>query len=425
LELGNLWLSTPPAQHGSPAVGAQQADFVVIGGGIMGASATLALAEAGASVILLEASTIGNGASSKAGGFVVPSSSVGGAEEIIRRLGRAGEALCTLIGGSASRVFDLIKIHGIHCDALQGGWYHPAHDRFSASRLSDFAAQWAALGFGGAWLDAEETAARTGTVGYCASWFAPSGGTLHPLNYCRGLVDAAILAGALCHEHSPVSDIQGRDGRLIVSTLAGATIQARRVLVCVNGAPLVSEELTSSALDRSVFPVKVWQCATDPMPPTAREHLFNNGACLSDMRRNLFTYRMDPAGRLITGTLAGTGRSASAHAAAMADKLRQMLKLERAPKIRYLWEGSMSLSASRFPATLFRREGVIAATSCNGRGIALSTVVGEHLADIALDRVSTDLPRPGRSRMPLALQARAAGIYPYAASLLDRLDALR
>ena len=48
------------------------ADVVVIGGGFTGLSAALACAEAGLSVIVLEAETIGFGASGRNGGQLIP-----------------------------------------------------------------------------------------------------------------------------------------------------------------------------------------------------------------------------------------------------------------------------------------------------------------------------------------------------------------
>jgi glycine/D-amino acid oxidase-like deaminating enzyme len=56
-----------------PADGAINADAAVIGGGILGFCAALRLAQGGASVVVLEAASIGHGASGRNGGLVVPS----------------------------------------------------------------------------------------------------------------------------------------------------------------------------------------------------------------------------------------------------------------------------------------------------------------------------------------------------------------
>ena len=67
----NYWLttsSTPIATAGDPP---SRADVAIIGAGFTGLSAALALAKKGASVAVLEANTIGWGASSRNGGMVL------------------------------------------------------------------------------------------------------------------------------------------------------------------------------------------------------------------------------------------------------------------------------------------------------------------------------------------------------------------
>src|SRR5579863_3656143 len=59
----------PPAT--APLRGRERADVCVVGGGIAGCSAALALAERGYRVLLLEARRIGWGASGRSGGQVI------------------------------------------------------------------------------------------------------------------------------------------------------------------------------------------------------------------------------------------------------------------------------------------------------------------------------------------------------------------
>ena len=65
----SLWTATAnPTPDCPPLAGAVQADVVIIGGGFTGLSAALHLAEAGKSVVVLEAETPGWGASGSPGG---------------------------------------------------------------------------------------------------------------------------------------------------------------------------------------------------------------------------------------------------------------------------------------------------------------------------------------------------------------------
>ena len=69
--------------------GEEQADVVVVGGGFTGLSAALHAAEAGYSVVLLEAQRIGWGASGRSGGQMIPGLRWG-LDELISELDRDG-----------------------------------------------------------------------------------------------------------------------------------------------------------------------------------------------------------------------------------------------------------------------------------------------------------------------------------------------
>ncbi|MBP0649893.1 FAD-binding oxidoreductase, partial [Mycobacterium tuberculosis] len=100
-----------------------------IGGGYAGLSAALRLAEAGTTVVLLEAVEIGFGAAGRncglvnAGMWVMP-------DVLLETLGPVhGERLLTLLGDAPRAVFELIDRHGIACDDVRVGTLHCAVDR--------------------------------------------------------------------------------------------------------------------------------------------------------------------------------------------------------------------------------------------------------------------------------------------------------
>ena len=70
MKLTSYWLDTSqPFDHGSSKPLEGRYDVAVVGGGLTGSSAALALAKKGARVALLEAETIGNAASGRNGGM--------------------------------------------------------------------------------------------------------------------------------------------------------------------------------------------------------------------------------------------------------------------------------------------------------------------------------------------------------------------
>ncbi|BAV63084.1 FAD dependent oxidoreductase [Sphingobium cloacae] len=393
----------------------------MIGAGIMGTATAQALAAAGVDVALVEADRIGSGASSTPGGFVVPHFSVGSPAAVIDRIGEVGERLVQATGASAGHLFDKVRRLGIDCDARQGGWYQPAHSARAMAGIEQVAAQWQDRGFPVSLLSAEQTAEHTGVQGYKGSWFAPSGGTIHPLTYCRGLADAAVAAGARLFEQSPVRSMTPQGGRHLLNFATGA-LSAERVVVCTNG---LSAALVP-AMTRSIIPLSVWQCATAPIPADERRHLFQNGEALSDTREHLFTYRFDRDGRLITGALDAFGVSPRRQSDNMACRLRKMLRLKHLPLMTHRWIGTSSVSAPRYPATLFSRDGVLSATACNARGIALSTVVGDALASHLLTGETPPIPllEAGDTRTA-GLQRRLRRFYPHMGPILDWIDTRR
>ena len=70
MKLTSYWLDTSqPFDRAAPKAVEGRYDVAVVGGGLTGSSAALALAKKGAQVVVLEAETIGNAASGRNGGM--------------------------------------------------------------------------------------------------------------------------------------------------------------------------------------------------------------------------------------------------------------------------------------------------------------------------------------------------------------------
>ncbi len=130
----SLWAATAPA---APATRALEddttADVAIIGGGYTGLSCALTVARGGAKAVVLEADVIGYGASGRNNGQVIPTLSRIDPDDVPGRIpqeagGAAkGEQLVQLVADSAKFTFDLIRKHGIECEAVQNGWVQPMH----------------------------------------------------------------------------------------------------------------------------------------------------------------------------------------------------------------------------------------------------------------------------------------------------------
>ncbi len=410
------WHTTEPPPQTAKLSGGVEAEVAIVGGGFTGLTAALHLAERGIEVVVLEAETLGAGASGLNGGFVVPNFAKADSAQATRRLGEArGRALLELVSRGAERVFETARAHNIVCDAAETGWMQPAHNEAAAEIARARVDFWRSLGRPVEYLSGAEVTKRTGMARYHGALFDRSGGTVQPLSYLRGLARAAIKHGATIYEGASVAAAvrQGDRWRLDCS---GPTITAKTVLLCTNAAM----SGLGRRLARTIVPLPVYQIATEPLPPEAVERIAPQRVPVSDMRGNIFTYRLDRDDRLISGGMSLVPLGAHQRVGqAVADRLARELKLPDVPRVDYVWRGVAAMTTDFLPRLIEFGPGFIGAIGCNGRGIAMTTMLGEVLADAATGTALSDLPVPTASTTAIPLRP-LAGLAASAALLQAR-----
>ncbi len=388
----SLWAATaPPPPETPPLAGDADCDVAVVGAGFAGLSAALHMAERGIRVVVLEAEQPGFGASGHNGGLVVPAFARWDPDGVRARLGaEAGDRLVRLVGGSADLVFDLIRRHGISCDALQAGWLHPAHAASKIPWLESLHRQWRDAGHPVQLLDRPETARLTGSDRFHGALLAPTGGHLNPLAYVRGLAARAMALGAAVHGRTPVRSIARSSYGWRLGCGAG-TVSADRVFLCTNA-------LTGSLsppVTRSTLPLEVYQMATAPLDPDQRQAILPEGHSVSDTRRDLFSYRLDAEGRLITGGMAAFQTGALDRLKKpLARRLSRMLPELGPVAFDFAWHRTAALTPNLLPRLFELGPGLTALIGCNGRGIGMTTSLGAALAELAAGGDPGDLPVP-------------------------------
>lgn len=388
----SLWHAVAQGRRDRPALdGSAKADLAIVGGGFAGLSTALHAAAKSLSVVVLEAEAVAWGATGRNAGFVVPNFAKMDPDDIVARLGtERGERLIDFAAASGDLVFDLIRRHAIACAADRSGWIQPAHTQGAFAKVEARAAQWAKRGRPVEVLDARQVEALTGARNYAGGWIDRSGGVLNPVDYARGLADAAEAAGARIFERSRVTGIR-RDAGSYRLTTAKGEVRAGKVFVATNayGGPLFPQ------LARSYFPLRVFQIATRPLAVAARQRLLPGNQCVSDTRRNLFTFRFDADNRLISGGMHVFGPGAAARVpGAIHRRLAQKLDLPDIPPIEYAWSGMAAVAPDFLPHLADLGPGMIAGFACNGRGIAMTTAMGAVAADWAAGADPDTLPIP-------------------------------
>ncbi|WP_386079523.1 NAD(P)/FAD-dependent oxidoreductase [Vreelandella sp. F11] len=398
----SLWADTAPVGSEYPMLqGAQRSDVVIIGGGFTGLSAALALAKRGISVTLLEAESVGWGASGRNGGQVIPGLKYD-PDELITRYGEErGQRMIALSARNADVVFELIKQHNIDCDAQQRGWIQPAATHASLKAIESRARQWQSRGVDIVCLDQQQCAERLGTSEYLGGWVDPRAGGLNPLAYARGLAQAAHDSGATLHEHTRVTSMTRAEGRWRVMAEGGAEIQAERVLLCTNG----YSDALQPKLASSLIAANSYQIATRPLTAEEGSHILPGGEVASDARKLLLYFRRDRAGRLLMG---GRGSfndprkpSDFRHLENAIIKLYPQLK---DVEIDFRWAGRIAITQDSLPHVHEPQQGLTVALGYNGRGVAMGThlgkLIGEHLGEPTLKEV---LPFPFTPIKPIPL----------------------
>jgi glycine/D-amino acid oxidase-like deaminating enzyme len=395
-----LWAQlAPPAPATGPLAGDAEAEVAIVGGGFLGLSSALHLAEAGVSVVLVEASRIGYGASGRNTGFVVPSLRSGlGRDALVAKLGPVGGRLFDLAGRSADTVFALAERHGIACDAERSGWIAAAHTPAALERLRNQAAAWEGSGKEVAILDAAALKARTGIVHYHGALFDPAGGQINPLAFARGLAAAAMAKGARIHAGSAATAFAPDGGGWTVTTERGR-VKARRLLLATNAlvGPL------APAMAASIIPVVAHQVATERLAPAVRDAILIGRPCLADTRRHTFAVRLSPDDRLVTGGLVAGGPGALARAARVfLGRLGRRFPALPPLRAEFVWRGTIATTPDFLPRLFQIGPGAYAAIGCNGRGVAMTTTLGRELAPLLAGAIGPeDLPLPTSQPQPI------------------------
>ncbi|MEQ9664413.1 MAG: FAD-binding oxidoreductase [Phycisphaerales bacterium] len=391
-----LWHATAREHFtAEPLSGDREAEVLVVGGGILGLATALHLAEAGVDTVLVEAHVVGNGASGRNGGLVVPSLPRVGPKQAVDALGPAGARLIATITAGAANVFDLIRRHDIACDAVQAGWLNPAHAASLVPALKSRLALWREAGAAVEWVEAAETRERIGSQRYHSAILDRSGGHINPLAYARGLARRATALGAAIHERSPVTAVRREGDRFVVGTPGGA-IRARRVIQSTNAQSPGVPSAAAKSVSQATVPLIVYQMATPVLPESVRARILPGNESMADSRNNLFAMRWTADHRIVLGGMAPLTQAAGATrvprtAIRRINDLFPGLGLDR---LDFVWRGRASLTGDFLPRLFEPEPGWLAPVTCNGRGIVLTTAMGRALARYCVDGDAEALPLP-------------------------------
>ncbi len=376
------WMAAlPPLAPPRRLVSEQRADCVVLGAGFTGLATARQLAthQPAWRIVVLDAQRVGCGASGRNSGFVVdvghyePKLDVGGNRRHVR-LARAGlEHLRTLV-----------HAHAIDCTWTERGRLHGAVGDVGMRELDTFYAGLEAMGEPYESLDAATVAAVTGTTYYRAAARTPGTVMVQPAALVRGLA-ATLPANVDLFEESPVCAID-RGAKFSLDTGKGSVV-ADRLFLAANG-------FTPSLgfLRRRIFPMFTFASLTRVL--TAAEQAALGGepewGLVPEERMGSTVRRTRDQRILIRNTVhyaadleiseAFRRDVREIHCRAFRARFPMLADVE----LEYTWGGlmGMSVNGAHFFGTL--DENLFAAAAYNGVGIAMGSISGKLLADLAV-----------------------------------------
>jgi gamma-glutamylputrescine oxidase len=369
-------LAAPPVR---PRLsGNVQVDVCVVGGGFTGLSAALHLANAGAQVALIEAETIGYGASGRNGGQIHTGYRQTQAQ-LERWLGKDhARDLWNLSEDSKSLIRELVDRHGIDC-ALKSGLVIAADDHAATRTLAeDTEYLQSAYDYAARMMDADETARVLGTNVYPAARFDPGGGHLQPLAFARGVAQAAEQGGARLYEFTAAHSIEQMDRGVRVVCDDGVVDAGYAILACdAFTGDLVSE------ITPYIAHVESFIAATEPLPDELYNRVLPCDAAVADTRHVLDYYRKSADRRMLYAgreTYLTIPRDVAAIVRPRMERVYPSLKPMR---LEYAWRGTVGITRTRMPHFGRVGERVLFAHGYSGQGVALANLGGKALAEAA------------------------------------------
>jgi len=378
------WTRPSEGSQGSEAppfstlAGDHTADVAVIGAGLAGTSLALHLAEAGATVAVVEAREPGWGASGRNAGHVVSHREYAAAA--LAALPERGERFLALLRDAGDLVYGLARRHAIECDGVQAGYFMVSEKAREIAGAERKVERWRKLGFRLRLLGRDETIRALGTERFPAAAVDEAGGRINPWRFTRGLARAAQRAGASVFARSPVTAVE-RDGACWRLRTGAGSLRAERVVVCTNA---YTTDVVPG-LARTFYPLAAYGLALAPLPEALRGEILPCGGAMMQLPTGFHPMLVDGHGRIVTSLLPGPLRPESA-AAPLREARRWLTRTF--PRLRGVplalesyWTGATAWSPDTLPRIFEAAPGLLSLGCFSGEGNAIAPALGRHLAE--------------------------------------------
>jgi len=393
-EAQSYWRATATAFEPPAADLPQQTDVAIVGAGFTGISAARVLAERGASVAVLDARSLGWGASTRNGGMMI----VGlkhGPETLVKRFGaELGRRMFDTSLEANRYVEELITRENLDCEYRRHGHFtaaFKARDYDALEREAEFLEH--RFAHTTKLVPRDAIAGELDSALYYGGVVDESSAGLHPAKYFAGLAGLAARAGASLFPHTAVEAVERAAGGFLVRTTRGE-IRAHEVLVATNG-------YTGSAFadfQRRVIPMGSYIVVTERLDPAVAGRIIPGGRMIIDTKHVLYYFRRTADDRLLFG-----GRAS--FAPTTVERSREILQgaiakvypeLKRV-RIEYAWKGNVAFTFDLLPHLGRHSSGMHYAMGFCGHGVAMGSYLGARIGAMI---ASDEAPAPPFANLP-------------------------
>ncbi len=357
----------------------ENVDVAIIGGGYTGLSAARTLAKRGVKVAVLEAETIGWGASSRNGGMTLTGLKVS-MQSIIKNYGRElAKELFQYSLDSVNTVEQIVKEENINCGFARTGHLLAANKPKHFKALKD-EVDFMAKEFNHKvhLVSPSDMRSEVGTDIYHGALVDEVSAGLNPAQYVAGLAAAAERSGALLCARARVTKLERRESRFFVETERGA-LTAKSVLVATSG---YTGNVTKN-LQKKIIPIGSFIIATEKLPSELAHELSPNNRMIFDYKHYLNYFRMWDNRLIFGGRAAFFPENENTIAQSGEILRREMLQVYpqlKDVKVEYVWGGTLDFAFDMMTHA-GELDGIHYSLGYAGHGVAMGTHLGMKVAE--------------------------------------------
>jgi glycine/D-amino acid oxidase-like deaminating enzyme len=368
----------------------ESVDVAVIGGGYTGLSAARTLAKRGTKVVVLEAETMGWGASSRNGGMTLTGLKIS-MQTAIKNYGKdLARELFQYSLDSVDTVEQIVKEENIDCGFARTGHLLAANKPKHFEALKD-EVEFMAKEFNHKvhLVPPADMRSEIGTDIYHGALVDEVSAGLNPAQFVAGLARAAEKSGAILCARARVIKVEKNAERFLIQTERGA-LKANSVLAATSG---YTGSVTKN-LQKKIIPIGSFIIATERLSDELAHELSPKNRMIFDYKHFLNYFRLWDNRMIFGGRAAFFPENENTVAQSGEILRREMLQVYpqlKDVKVEYVWGGTLDFAFDMM-THVGELDGMHYSLGYAGHGVALGTHLGMKVAEGMLSGNVKDIP---------------------------------